>query len=121
MPSYDRECLTCGLDFEVFVKLISQREDPQPCPECGGESKKVILNAPALNNTEICILSYTSEGQSSKRLKAGFVHSHGQKPVTKVSAGYGGVLNPSTRAENPVTKEWVQPEAVRYKKKSEIY
>lgn len=41
MPIYDYKCGECGHSFEVMTKL-SDRNNLQPCPECGGSGKHVI-------------------------------------------------------------------------------
>lgn len=41
MPNYEFECLKCGEDFDRVLP-ISQGSEPQACPKCGGETKKLI-------------------------------------------------------------------------------
>jgi putative FmdB family regulatory protein len=41
MPIYEYECLSCQHPFDALLS-VANRDEPQPCPECGGESKKVI-------------------------------------------------------------------------------
>lgn len=47
MPSYDHECRLCGnvTEWEYAMKC-----DPAliRCPDCGGETQRVILTAPAI-------------------------------------------------------------------------
>lgn len=40
MPVYEYECPKCGA-FEMVLR-ISQSDDPQSCPKCGEEAKKLI-------------------------------------------------------------------------------
>ena len=40
MPTYDYECNSCGLEFEIFQKMS---DDPiKDCPSCGKEVKRLI-------------------------------------------------------------------------------
>ena len=45
MPIYEFECRLCGAHFERLQKLADA--DPTQCPECGKESIKRRLTAPA--------------------------------------------------------------------------
>ena len=45
MPLYEFECSTCGTHFERLQKLADA--DPEICPECGKQSIKRCLTAPA--------------------------------------------------------------------------
>lgn len=45
MPIYDFECRSCGARFERLQKLSDP--DPTTCPECGKETVKRRLSAPA--------------------------------------------------------------------------
>lgn len=44
MPTYDYKCEEHGY-FEA-IRPMSECTKPSPCPECGNDSKKVILTAP---------------------------------------------------------------------------
>ena len=40
MPTYDYECKSCGLQFEVFQAMS---DDPiKECPNCGKEVKRLV-------------------------------------------------------------------------------
>ncbi len=40
MPTYDYQCLDCGIKFELFQNMT---EDPiQECPDCHGKVKRLI-------------------------------------------------------------------------------
>ena len=40
MPTYDYQCLDCGIKFELFQNMT---EDPiQECPDCHGNVKRLI-------------------------------------------------------------------------------
>ena len=41
MPIYVRECGICGTKAEVW-RLISQYDEPYPCPECGEDTKLLL-------------------------------------------------------------------------------
>lgn len=45
MPIYEYACDACGT-FTASKPMASYR-DPQPCPDCGVESPRVLLTAPA--------------------------------------------------------------------------
>lgn len=107
MPVYDFRCPE-GHDYEVRCS-IAARVDPHLCG-CGLPGKLVILTAPRVNDTSVVILDYPG----SKRLKAGYVHSHGPKMATRVSSGYGGVVTPVQRHQHPIG-DFAQPEAIRPK------
>lgn len=40
MPLYDYHCHECGKDHEIF-RIIADRHDPGPCPDCGSMLEKV--------------------------------------------------------------------------------
>lgn len=42
MPIYEYECLACGRQHEIFVKVNDQ--PLTKCPDCGGEIKKLVSN-----------------------------------------------------------------------------
>ena len=46
MPFYEYRCVACGQVFEK-MKSVQQREEPEPCPDCGAESIRKI-SAPGL-------------------------------------------------------------------------
>lgn len=41
MPLYEFICEKCGYEFEE-MKRISQRDEPEPCPECGSPAQRQI-------------------------------------------------------------------------------
>lgn len=49
MPMYDYQCSQCEHQFEKNVK-IAQYQDPQPCPQCSGESTRIIKGCPSLGD-----------------------------------------------------------------------
>lgn len=49
MPLYDFHCTHCENDFEEF-KLLADRDEPEPCPECGKDAERQI-SAAALGGT----------------------------------------------------------------------
>lgn len=46
MPVYEYACAECG-PFAA-LRPMAEYADPQPCPECGSESQRVLLTAPML-------------------------------------------------------------------------
>ena len=45
MPTYEYRCVDCG-DFTAS-QPIAQYQQPQPCPDCGADSPRALLTAPA--------------------------------------------------------------------------
>jgi putative FmdB family regulatory protein len=85
MPLYDFKCNECSHEEEILCK--SGRKTGT-CSQCGGKTVKVWSKAPA-TLTEI-VPSYPG----SLKQKAGYVHTHGDRPATKVQSGAGGCVNP---------------------------
>jgi len=46
MPTYEYECRDCGSKF-IELKPLKDSSLDQPCPECKGSGRRVILTAPA--------------------------------------------------------------------------
>lgn len=119
MPTYEFQC-TEGHDFEHFCS-ISAKPSSTPCPTllgeavpCGAPSKQVFRTPPEHwipGSNKRTVLDYPG----SKALKAGYVHSHIDPGVKKVSVGAGGSLNPRTAPMDPigkqVTPEWKTPQS----------
>lgn len=80
--------------------------DPVPCETCGAAAT-YVLSAPWLNDTNVMILSYTG----SKKLKAGYVHSHGDMRATRVQAGPGGAQGPKEKASDAFVRQSFQVDA----------
>lgn len=107
MPNYDYECEQ-GHVFERRCSIATKEAEPAiPCETCGTPARYVILTCPAINNTEVMILDYPG----SKRLKAGYVHSHGDMDATKISVGAAGSLRPSDRPYHPLV-QMVKPDRI---------
>lgn len=112
MPNYDHECPNgCG-DYEVRCS-IADRTLPHPCPRCGGLGKQVITQMPAMPKT--IVIDYPG----SKKFKAGFVHSHGDKSATKTQVGYGGALNRDHKPVHPIAA-MARPEPLRFRKRKAV-
>ena len=48
MPTYDYECIKCGLTFEEDLKIADRKiptEERCRFPTCGGEVKQIIVKA----------------------------------------------------------------------------
>jgi hypothetical protein len=105
MPVYDFECPDEHL-YEVRCTYEDRQTKAHPCDACGKIGRSVLINAPRLNDPNKCVLSYPG----SQRLKAGYVHSHGDKPATKIQAGYGGVLQENNRRHHHPIANNVIPE-----------
>ena len=101
MPTYDYAC-DQGHTHEVRCSF-ADKPACEPCPECGEPSKRVITQVPAVL-THV-IPSYPG----SKKVAAGYQHSHGDRRGTKTQSGYGGMVQAS--AEAPATSDaiWKNP------------
>lgn len=81
----DLECDACGQQME---ELLSKGEKIR-CPECSSVMKKVWnKGAPSILHT---IVPYYP---GAKKQKAGYTHTHGDRPATKIQSGYGGCVGP---------------------------
>lgn len=76
-------CVRCLHYFEDLHD--SKDESGPPCPKCGWKKTQRFMGAPKVFST---IVPTTKK---SKKLKAGYVHTHGDRPKTpgKVQVGYG--------------------------------
>lgn len=95
MPTYDFICTNEHV-HEVFCSISSKPTNPA-CPECGEVCRQAFLTAPHVWKG-LYVLDYPG----SKSLKAGYIHSHGDPGVEKVSSGAGGMLNPKTKELHPI-------------------
>jgi len=95
MPTYDYMCKN-DHHVEHFCS-ISAKPETLPCPECPEPMKPVILTAPHQWKN-----LYVLDFPGSKALKAGYVHSHGDPGVRRVSSGAGGMLNPKAAPLHPL-------------------
>lgn len=73
MILHDFYCEACHTQFEALVK---SEETTTNCEKCGDPSARRIMSAPAVFNQ---IVPTT---KTSKKRKAGYVHSHGDRPKT---------------------------------------
>jgi len=86
MPMYNFECVDCK---HIMEDLVPSDTDAIVCEKCSGDAIRIWAGtAPNLVNT--IILDYPG----SKKHKAGYVHSHGDRPATKIQSGYGGSQGP---------------------------
>ena len=103
MPTYVFACPNAHPDFEIRCSVSALDSELHQCPACGESGHVVITTAPAVP-THI-VLDYPG----SKKHKAGYQHSHGDRKGTKIQSGYGGMI--TARAEPPTTDEaiWKNP------------
>lgn len=73
MILHDFYCAACDLTFEALVKADETNTE---CEACNDPSARRIMSAPAVFH-EIVPTTKTS-----KKRKAGYVHSHGDRPKT---------------------------------------
>jgi putative FmdB family regulatory protein len=76
MPMYDFKCHACGHEEESIEKSGTTRI---PCSNCNEQSERFFKGAPTTLTT--IIPSYPG----CKKHKAGYVHSHADKPATRVT------------------------------------
>jgi putative FmdB family regulatory protein len=81
MPMYDFQCSNCSSVFEDILPVGTEQNE---CPQCGGSAFRIFKKTAAILTT--IIPSYPG----SLKQKAGYVHTHGDRPATKVQSGYGG-------------------------------
>ena len=84
MPTYDYRCPENH--FHEHRCSVSARPATHPCPECGEEASPAITIAPPI--PQVIVLDYPG----SKRFKAGYMHSHGDRKGTKIQVGAGGKI-----------------------------
>ncbi|QCN97080.1 zinc ribbon domain-containing protein (plasmid) [Azospirillum argentinense] len=80
MPMYDYECPTCG-DF-TGMRPMAESGQPQPCPDCGTPSQRVIRMAPAFSGLSATVrTAHATNERSADRPKllseVGPTHKHG--------------------------------------------
>lgn len=75
MPRIDDYECPCGERFE-FTRMTS--DEPVPCPSCGGLISTALVGAKLI---EVIVPMH----RKSLTKKAGFVHSHGDRPAEKRS------------------------------------
>jgi len=83
MKLYDFQCNACGHKFEELMRP----DDPAPiCPACNTTSTTRLLGCTHTCNVIIPTTLH------SKKLKAGYIHTHGDRPKTpgKIQVGYSG-------------------------------
>lgn len=104
MPTYEYRCPD-EHTFEITGSVSTYRREV-PCPECAATATRFFGSAPMVwDSTKTTVLDYPG----SKRLKAGYQHTHGDRSATRMSVGAGGVLNPSHRPRDPMA-DYIKPE-----------
>ena len=84
----DYYCRACGENYEFLHHPV---DEPATCPECGSTDAEKR----ATGGTPLSVIVPTYPG--SKKHKAGYVHSHGDRPAEK-----GSVAVPRTfKGERP--------------------
>lgn len=76
LKMYNFECTNCGHEFEALVEGCDG--EPEECTPCGATTGFLRLIGAPKNLTEI-IPSYPG----CKARKAGYVHTHGNRPAEK--------------------------------------
>lgn len=81
----DFQCTMCK---HVQEELLNDGDEFPKCVKCGGKTARIFT---ACAKTLVTIIpAYPG----CKRVKAGYIHTHGDQPATKVQSGYGGCGNP---------------------------
>jgi Zn-finger nucleic acid-binding protein len=78
-------CPNCCAEVE---ELVENDVASIPCPWCKTNMENVWLKAPHLASE--CIPSYPG----CKAQRAGYMHTHGDRPAEKIQSGYGGSQGP---------------------------
>jgi len=83
---YDFECLACG---KIFEEVVNSSKESVSCPYCGSDTtQKIWIKSPS------CLTEIIPSYPGCKKQKAGYVHTHGNRPATKIMSGPGGVTTP---------------------------
>lgn len=106
MPVYDF-CCKNEHHYEVRCK-VAERGNTWNCPDCQEAGKQIHIAVPAMPTT--IVVDYPG----SKRLKAGYVHSHGNHSASKTQFGYGGKQAPK-EVTHPMAK-MAKPEPFHFRK-----
>jgi len=87
---HDFVCPQCGTEIEEIVKVDKNGKvvDKLQCDACGTTMEIIFKKAPVTFSTIV------PDYPGSKKLKAGYIHTHGDRPATKVQSGPGGCTNP---------------------------
>lgn len=80
----DYTCNKCGTRFEY---MCENAEDAPTCPSCDAHEVEVCIGASKL----LTHIIPTYPG--CKRMKAGYVHSHGDRPAEKVSVSVPATIS----------------------------
>jgi len=86
--SRDFQCNACD---HVFNDLVQNDDSPDACPACGSATGFVrVISAP------LVIKTITVDYPGSKRFKAGYVHTHGDRPAEKAGSQVS-MYNPKSK------------------------
>ena len=85
MANYDFKCPTCDILVEISCK-IADRENAYSCATCGNPLIRQM-------STPITCTTIIPYYPGSKKVSAGYVHSHGDKNATKTLSGPYGCVN----------------------------
>lgn len=88
MLLYDFECPKCG---KIREELVSNPDEKILCDNCGKNMHRIFVKSAVILTT--IIPSYPG----CKTQKAGYVHTHGDRPATKVLSGPAGCVNPPSK------------------------
>jgi putative FmdB family regulatory protein len=69
----------CGDCSDVYEFMHHPSDEPAVCPKCGSTKTEVQLGTPLPLHVIIPVYP------NSKRLRAGYVHTHGDRPKEKIS------------------------------------
>lgn len=81
---HDYRCPGCDKVEEILVS----NGDVPTCSECGVPLKIEWIASPKV------LTAIIPAYKGSKKHAAGYVHSHADKPATKIQSGYGGAQSP---------------------------
>lgn len=109
MPSNMPQERAC--DHKVAGYRIDIHEAPTTPVLCGKPARRAFITPPTLwivDHTHNTVL----DTPSAKANKAGYVHTHGDKPSTKVQSGAGGMCRPDFKHHDEVAN-WVKPDGTK--------
>jgi putative FmdB family regulatory protein len=76
MPLHDFVCPGCNAAFEEMVPAGMHL---CPCPECGRDAEKVYTSSPPI------LTAIIPDYPGCRKHKAGYVHSHADRPATRTT------------------------------------
>lgn len=101
MPIYAYRCDACGIEFDK-MRPMSEATEPQPCPECEGETRKLVTSCGVIFKGD----DWTSKnGRVSQQMRKRREHlGRKEKELVRDGGVPGGKLVPNVGGEK--TDSW---------------